>query len=384
MFFARTPKSRLIAAGAAAIAAGTLALAPTAAKAETTCANRNAPTASTPVAAIEDAILCMTNNERVARGLPALHSNTTLRTAARAHSEDMVARNFDSHVNPDGKGPNDRMTAAGYSWDWWGENIGNGFTTPAQMVAWWMQSPGHRDNILSANFEEIGIGVAHGSPVRYTMKLASPTGAVGNGPTGLEASFQDAPSQDPDPDPDPEPQPQPPPTPSPGDQPQPGADPQAIPTTPAPSPSETATAVPGGSDASTAPAPGSEPPGGTAPSTQRPAGASTVTTIAGRTARLTRRGLAIRLRCTTSHRTRRCAGALAITVRRGRFATFTARKTFTLRSRSTRTVNVAISRRQRRALPRPAGRRTSVRATVTTRNPGDFPTRRTAALRLAS
>ena len=142
-------RNRAIALTAAALATAAIGLAPASASAETTCLNRNASTQTATTQQIEDAMLCITNNERSAAGLAPLRSNPLLVNAARAHSQDMVVRNYNSHYSPEGIGPDSRIAQQGYSYDWWAENILYGFSTPAEGMNWWMNSPGHRANILS-------------------------------------------------------------------------------------------------------------------------------------------------------------------------------------------------------------------------------------------
>ena len=81
-----------------------------------------------------------------------------LRCAARVHSLDMAMRGFFDHTNPDGLSPFDRMELAGYEYRAAGENIAAGQTTPEQVVQGWLDSPGHCRNIMSPDFEEIGVG----------------------------------------------------------------------------------------------------------------------------------------------------------------------------------------------------------------------------------
>jgi uncharacterized protein YkwD len=75
----------------------------------------------------------------------------------------MAARDYFDHTSPDGKDPGDRITAAGYQWTTYGENIARGQQTPAAVMDSWMNSPGHRANILNCSFKEIGLGVHEGS-----------------------------------------------------------------------------------------------------------------------------------------------------------------------------------------------------------------------------
>ncbi|WP_217251571.1 CAP domain-containing protein [Streptomyces sp. AC602_WCS936] len=104
----------------------------------------------------------LTNRERVRAGLPALAVDPRLTAAAQAHSANMVARDFYSHTDPDGGKPWDRAAAAGAARRTVGENIACGQRSPADVVEGWMNSPGHRANILKADFTHIGIGLAGG------------------------------------------------------------------------------------------------------------------------------------------------------------------------------------------------------------------------------
>ncbi|WP_329243213.1 CAP domain-containing protein [Streptomyces sp. NBC_01478] len=104
----------------------------------------------------------LTNAERARAGLRALAVDPLLAAAAQAHSTDMVARAFYSHTSPDGSQPWDRAAAAGSRRRTIGENIACGQRSPAEVVQGWMNSPGHRANILKPDFTHIGIGFAGG------------------------------------------------------------------------------------------------------------------------------------------------------------------------------------------------------------------------------
>ncbi|MGY0056363.1 CAP domain-containing protein [Streptomyces sp. LZ34] len=110
-----------------------------------------------------DAVRALTNAERAAAGLRPLAPDPNLTAAAQRHSEDMVARDFYSHTAPEGSQPWDRATAAGCRHRGIGENIACGQRTPPEVVRGWMNSPGHRANILKPEFSHIGIGYATGS-----------------------------------------------------------------------------------------------------------------------------------------------------------------------------------------------------------------------------
>ncbi len=99
------------------------------------------------------------NKERASAGCGALTVNPILVAVARAHSKDMAVRGYFDHNSPDGKSPFDRMRDAGYKGGLMGENIAAGQPTPAAVMDAWMNSPGHRANILNCGYKVIGIGV---------------------------------------------------------------------------------------------------------------------------------------------------------------------------------------------------------------------------------
>ena len=117
------------------------------------------PTTSTPAPAtdITAEVTRLTNIERAKAGCGALRADSRLATAAQAHSEDMVDRDYFSHTSPDGEGPGDRAAAAGYD-RWSGENIAAGYPTAAAVVQGWMDSAGHRANILNCDSKATGVG----------------------------------------------------------------------------------------------------------------------------------------------------------------------------------------------------------------------------------
>ena len=118
------------------------------------------------------ATLCVLNSARARRQLPALRLNRKLSTAARAHSLAMVRGKFFSHDSRNGASFVDRIRRTGYlsgarSWAV-GENIAYGSgsrSTPRSIGTAWMNSAGHRANILSSSYRAIGIGIALGMPV---------------------------------------------------------------------------------------------------------------------------------------------------------------------------------------------------------------------------
>jgi uncharacterized protein YkwD len=124
-----------------------------------------APDSSNYIAEIEQAIFQRVNQERAAAGLPALSYNGTMEYYARVKSKDMGDRGYFDHKDPEGRLITDQMKADGVSYSAWGENIAyiqgskDNAALATQFMDNWMNSPGHRANILSPNFSSIGIGV---------------------------------------------------------------------------------------------------------------------------------------------------------------------------------------------------------------------------------
>src|SRR4051812_16328934 len=107
--------------------------------------------------------IALPNPERAAAPLAPLAPHPRLTVAAQAHSDDMVARDFYDHTSPEGRQPWDRAATAGATHRGIGENIACGQRGPAEVVRGWMNSPGHRANILKPDFTHIGVGYATGS-----------------------------------------------------------------------------------------------------------------------------------------------------------------------------------------------------------------------------
>jgi len=114
---------------------------------------------STDVTAAEQKAVELLNTDRRANGLSDLKVSSALTVVARSHAQDMVARNFFSHTNPDGKTLSDRLKQAGISFSAAGENIAENISVQATETSL-MNSSGHRSNILNSNYTTVGIGVA--------------------------------------------------------------------------------------------------------------------------------------------------------------------------------------------------------------------------------
>ncbi|MGG0300574.1 CAP domain-containing protein [Bacillus albus] len=106
----------------------------------------------------EQRVVELTNAERTKQGLPALQIDTELSKVARIKSEDMQKNNYFDHNSPTYGSPFDMMKKFGISYKSAGENIAQGQRTPEEVVQAWMNSAGHRANILNNGFTHIGVG----------------------------------------------------------------------------------------------------------------------------------------------------------------------------------------------------------------------------------
>jgi uncharacterized protein YkwD len=158
-------------------------VAPTKTVAPTTAPTKTAaPATSTPAqpgqGSFAEQVVQLTNKERAAAGCPALAINAQLTQAGQGHSEDMAKNNYFSHTSQDGRSPWDRIEATGYNFRLAAENIAMGYGTPADVVKGWMNSSGHRRNILNCSLTEIGVGYAthanSGNRPYWTQVFATP------------------------------------------------------------------------------------------------------------------------------------------------------------------------------------------------------------------
>ena len=113
-------------------------------------------------------ILALVNAERAKVGATALVYSAQLETASQIHAYDMALRNFFSHSSPENCDMTTRVVAyAGFKGGTYGENIAAGNDTAEKTMEQWMSSPGHRANILSKNYRELGIGYVYNSSSTY-------------------------------------------------------------------------------------------------------------------------------------------------------------------------------------------------------------------------
>lgn len=111
----------------------------------------------------EQKVVELVNIERQKNGLSALALNSSISNVARSKSKDMASNNYFAHQSPTYGSAGDMLKQFGISWSAWGENIASGQRTPEAVVTAWMNSEGHRANILSSNFSKIGVGYATNS-----------------------------------------------------------------------------------------------------------------------------------------------------------------------------------------------------------------------------
>jgi uncharacterized protein YkwD len=157
-----------------------LAMAGPAAAGTAPCANATAMPGQASEAVLSKATVCLLNRERTSRRMRGLRVNRRLSRAALAHTRDMVEKRYFEHVSKSGADVVDRLLSTGYlgrvrSW-LVGENLAWGthsLSTPRQTVTSWMNSPGHRANILKRRFREIGIGIVFHAPARTSDRVAA-------------------------------------------------------------------------------------------------------------------------------------------------------------------------------------------------------------------
>ena len=175
-------------------------------------------------------LLAGTNAERTSRGLAALTINSKLNNSAKAKAVDMRDRDYWAHNTPDGDEPWVFFDAAGYDYQKAGENLAYGFSTSAETITGWMNSPSHRDNMLDGSYTEVGFGyvnsadfVGTGNETIVVAHYGKALGASTPAPTPPapepepESEPQSLPAEvttptpvieEPDPEPEPEPEPE--------------------------------------------------------------------------------------------------------------------------------------------------------------------------------
>ena len=129
----------------------------------------------------------LTNKEREKSGLPFLVENEALNQAAGQKAQNMFEENYWAHFAPSGKTPWDFILSAGYRFSFAGENLAKNFYSSDEVVAAWLASPTHRDNLLNPNYQDIGIvvaqGVLNGQQTTLVVQEFGTTKALANQPT---------------------------------------------------------------------------------------------------------------------------------------------------------------------------------------------------------
>ncbi|MFG3300177.1 CAP domain-containing protein [Micromonospora chersina] len=119
-------------------------------------------------------VVDLVNQERVKAGCKALTVDDKLTLAAQRHSQDQADHKTMSHDGSDGSDVGDRLDRVGYAWRSYGENVAWNQQSPAAVMDAWMNSPGHRANILNCSFTEIGVGVARSNGPYWTQDFGTP------------------------------------------------------------------------------------------------------------------------------------------------------------------------------------------------------------------
>lgn len=133
------------------------------------------PSAGT-MTSFENEVITLVNRERTKRGLMALKQNWQLCRVARYKSQDMAAKHYFSHTSPTYGSPFTMIQNFGIRFSAAGENIAMGQRTPQEVMTSWMNSPGHRSNILSPAYTQIGVGAAKDSRgvIYWTQQFIKP------------------------------------------------------------------------------------------------------------------------------------------------------------------------------------------------------------------
>jgi uncharacterized protein YkwD len=124
------------------------------------------PEPDRPATGFESAVVEAMNRQRAAFGLAPLRINSRLEAAADDRITDMFGKNYFGHVSPEGIQPWNWVEQRGYDYREVGENLAVGYPSADAVVNGWMHSPGHRANVLSRKFDEVGVSIASESPTR--------------------------------------------------------------------------------------------------------------------------------------------------------------------------------------------------------------------------
>ena len=160
--------------------------------AQPTCAWRDAALQSASTAQASMASICLVNHIRVRQGLEPVYVDARLQTAAEGHARDQVVRGYYDHTSPEGCGVGCRAEASGYPGGSLAENIFKDVATARTAVDGWMESAGHRTNMLSPDYSTMGSGTAVEGGERMWVHAFGDVRAPLSAPSGLELRFQGA------------------------------------------------------------------------------------------------------------------------------------------------------------------------------------------------
>jgi uncharacterized protein YkwD len=167
--------------------------------AEASCTDTDVQPTAQNVSHVADVLLCLMNAMRANAGVPALTQQDQLARASVDHSQDMVDNKYFAHDSLDGRDVVARLKAVSYipkTGQWViGENLawGSGaLATPKALVNAWMNSPPHRENLLSGDFREVGLGVIFGTPSTQASDGVTVTTDFGTRPDARGTADEDA------------------------------------------------------------------------------------------------------------------------------------------------------------------------------------------------
>ena len=147
--------------------------APAEERAATTETAETAETSAPAASNYEQKVAELVNIERQKNGLAPLTLDSAISDVARIKSKDMSDNNYFAHQSPTYGSAGDMLTKFGVKWSAWGENIAAGQRTPEEVVNAWMNSEGHRANILSPNFSKIGVGYVNNGRPNWTQMFTN-------------------------------------------------------------------------------------------------------------------------------------------------------------------------------------------------------------------
>ncbi|WP_190226790.1 CAP domain-containing protein, partial [Streptomyces hydrogenans] len=137
------------------------------------------PTRTTPPPATDpgERVTELVNRLRADAGCAPLRTDPRLTAAARAYARDMTDRGYYGHASPEGEFADSRISATGYRWSAWAENLAQGQRDPASVVESWRSDTGHRRNLLDCAYRDTGVAAVPGpAGTVWVQKLAAPAG----------------------------------------------------------------------------------------------------------------------------------------------------------------------------------------------------------------